>query len=556
VNWQTRPSAVVGCPASLSPVNAESPTHVLPGFEEDLDDDHADDPAPAGRRSRWRGRSGLVVNGVILLAVLVVAAVTVWTVRGSDDGGGDTATQTATVDTGDVTATVSANGNIASGRTVNVDFEGSGGFVEEVFVKAGQKVRKGEVIARVDQTSARQSLRLAQVQLASAEASYDTTVQGQTSEERARDAQTVRQAELSVRTARENLAAAQQSLSLTRQQQNAGLRRARASLQRSQEALEQAQSAHQSNPTTETQQAVTEARAAVSAARSTLVQTRDTRASSLLQARQQVASQRQQLTSAQASLASTKAGVAVNRQAPRSGTVAAAEAQIENAQVGVDQAMTTLEQTTLRAPVSGTVAAVNGSVGQPSTSSSTSSTSSTESTSSTTSSTGFVTLTNVKVLQVTADVAEADIADVSVGQPATVTLSASGETLEGSVTAVDAVETVTNNVVEYGVTVTLDGAKGVKLGQSTQVVVTTGSSQSVLRVSSSALTTIGDRTTATVQHDDGTTSTVSVVTGLEGDGFTEVLDGLAEGDVVVLPEQADPSGGFTFPGGGGLGGLG
>ena len=129
-------------------------------------------------------------------------------------------------------------------------------------------------------------------------------------------------------------------------------------------------------------------------------------------------------------------------------------------------------------------------------------------------------------------------------------------TLDATVTAVDAIETVTNNVVEYGVTVTLDDVKGVKLGQSTQVVVTTGSSQGVLRVSSSALTTIGDRTTATVQHDDGTTSTVAVTTGLEGDGFTEVLDGLAEGDLVVLPQQADASGGFTFPGGGGLGGLG
>ncbi len=51
--------------------------------------------------------------------------------------------------------------------------------------------------------------------------------------------------------------------------------------------------------------------------------------------------------------------------------------------------------------------------------------------------------------------AEADIADVQVGQEATVTLSASGKEIRGTVTAVDAIETVTNNVVEYGVTVTL-----------------------------------------------------------------------------------------------------
>jgi len=144
---------------------------------------------------------------------------------------------------------------------------------------------------------------------------------------------------------------------------------------------------------------------------------------------------------------------------------------------------------------------------------------------------------------------------VAVGQSAQVTMEATGKSIEATVTSVDTIETVTNNVVEYGVTVTLAEHKGIKLGQSTQVVITTGSKGQVLRVSSSALTTVGDNTTATVQHDDGTTSVVPVTTGLEGDGFTEVLDGLADGDVVVLPEQTDSSGGFTFPGGGGLGGL-
>ena len=47
---------------------------------------------------------------------------------------------------------------------------------------------------------------------------------------------------------------------------------------------------------------------------------------------------------------------------------------------------------------------------------------------------------------------------------------------------------------------------------------------------------------------------MQVETGLEGDSETEVLSGLSAGDVVVLPEQAGGGAGFTFPGGGGLGG--
>lgn len=539
-------------------MSADDPhTSVLPGGEGDDYTDEDVEAVATRRRTGLRKRRGLIVNGGILLAVLLVVAMTVWTVRGPKDRDDAVDTQTVTVSTGDVSATVSANGNITSGRTVNVDFEGSGGVVDQIYVKAGQKVHKGEVMARLDQTSARQSLRLARAQLAAAEASYSTTVEGQTPQERAQDAQTVRQAQLQVSTARADLHAAQQTLALTTHQQNAALRRAQAALDQARDDLEQARAAHQADPTPESQQAVTEAKTALSAARDALIQTRTARASALLQGRQQVASQRHQVASAQSSLAGTRAGVAVNQQAPRAGTVSSAKAQVANAQVGVDQAVSALELTTLRAPVAGTVAQVNGSVGQQSTSSSsTSSSSSTATTSSTTSSTGFVTLTNAKLLQVTADVAEADIAEVAVGQTATVTLSASGETLDATVTSVDAIETVTNNVVEYGVTVTIDKPQGLRLGQSTQVVVTTGTKTGVLRVSSSALTTIGDRTAATIRNDDGTTTTVQVTPGLKGDGFTEVLDGLGDGDVVVLPQQPDSGGGFTFPGGGGLGGLG
>lgn len=274
----------------------------------------------------------------------------------------------------------------------------------------------------------------------------------------------------------------------------------------------------------------------------------------LLQDRQQVSSQEAGLASAKAQLASTKASVAVTAEGPRSGEIASAQAQVDAAEVGVEQALTTLDQTVLRAPVAGTVSSLSGTVGQSSSGSTSSSSSSDDSTAS---SSGFITLTSTGLLEVTAYVAEADIDDVAVGQPATVTLSATDREVSGEVSSVDSVETVTNNVVEYGVTVRLDKAKGVRVGATSQLVISTGEKDDVTRVSSSALTTIGDRTTATVQHDDGTTETVVVTTGLEGDSQTEVLSGLSPGDVVEVPQQAgDSTTGFTFPGGGPGGGPG
>jgi hypothetical protein len=155
-------------------------------------------------------------------------------------------------------------------------------------------------------------------------------------------------------------------------------------------------------------------------------------------------------------------------------------------------------------------------------------------------------------------VAEADINNVKVGQSVEVTLSANDRRLRGTVSQVAATSTVTNNVVEYAVTVRLAGIDGVKLGQTAQLVITTGEKESVLRVSSSALTTVGDVTTATVQTSGGKTETRQVTTGLEGDTYTQIVSGLSDGDVVVMPEQSTGSSTeFTFPGGGGpVGGLG
>lgn len=538
-------------------------TSVLP-VPTDPDDQEpeegADDQDAKPRWWRRIGRRAWVLNGVILAALVAVLGLIVYTVRGT---GAETVTtaQTVAVGTGDVTATVSANGNVAAGTSVNVDFQGSGGVVTAILVEAGDKVRKGQLLARVDPTSAEQALEQARVQLASAQASYETTVQGQTPAEQQRDQRSIDQAQVSVDSARSSVRSAQQSLNLTRSQQNAAVGRARTARNTARAALRAARDACDAtkcrrDTTSAEYQALEAAKTELTSARNSLEIANESRASALLQARQQVTSAQEQVDSAEASLASSKASAAVNQQGARSGAIAQAQSQIDSALIGVAEAQETLDQTELRAPVAGRIVQVNGTVGQASSSASGSSSgsssgTSTSSASSSTDTSGFVVLTGADILQVTADVAEADIADVKVGQPATITLSASGRELTGSVTAVAAVETVTNNVVEYGVTVTLDETKKVKLGQSTQVVITTGEKQGVVRVSSGALTTIGERTTATLQGSDGATSTVDVVTGLEGDGFTQILDGLEDGDEVVVPEQSGSGGEFTFPGGGG-----
>ena len=513
-------------------------------------------------RSLTRPTRATLVNLFIAFAVLLVVALVVRTVS-AGNAATSSAAVTATVDTGQVTSTVSATGNVDSVRSVDVEFAGSGGVVKAIYVEVGDKVHRGQALARVDQTSARQGLRTALATLASARAAYATTTQGQTAQERARDQQSVDVSARTVGSARVSLRSARQTYALDRSQQNSAVARAEQALRTAQADRDKARQRYQADHTSANQQALSSAKATVQTDQVALRTAKDTRASRLLADRQAVASQAANLRSARTQLHSTQASVHVDQQPPRQGAVDSATAQIASAQVIVDQAWSTLRQTILRAPARGHVVSINGVVGQTSSSSASSSdsssssaSSSTTSSSSSASSGGFITLSSLGQLQVKADVAEADISDVRVGQQATVTLSANDRQLTGTVTSIDTVQTVTNNVVEYGVTVTLTRHAGVKLGQTSQVVITTGSKQSVVRVSSSALTTIGNQTTATVQRKDGSTTSVAVTTGLEGDSETEILSGLSAGDIVVLPQQASGNSGFTFPGAGVGGGLG
>jgi multidrug efflux pump subunit AcrA (membrane-fusion protein) len=156
------------------------------------------------------------------------------------------------------------------------------------------------------------------------------------------------------------------------------------------------------------------------------------------------------------------------------------------------------------------------------------------SSSSSASSTGLVEIVDTTHLQVTADVAEADIVKVRLGQPATTVFAASNKTVQGRVTAIDTTSTVTNNVVEYGVTITLDAsATGLRVGQTATITITTGTRKDALSVPTSALTRAGDRYTV-LRRANGADSTVEVQTGLVGTTDTEITGGLAEGDQVVI----------------------
>jgi membrane fusion protein, macrolide-specific efflux system len=232
------------------------------------------------------------------------------------------------------------------------------------------------------------------------------------------------------------------------------------------------------------------------------------------------------------------------------------------AEVAYDNAQRTLDGTRLTAPFTGTIVAVNGTVGgssggsQPSGSSGGTSTSAPTTGTSNTTTTGFMTIADMGRLQISGKFTEADVAKVKKGQPATVTFDAvPGAQASGKVTAIDQSATVTNNVVQYGVTVRLTGPpRGLRIGATGTVQVTTSRADDVLYAPTAAVRTVGGRSTVTVMQ-DGKPVVRAVRTGAEGDQGTEITSGLSEGDQLLIA----PTGTTGFPSGrfpGGLGGGG
>jgi macrolide-specific efflux system membrane fusion protein len=431
---------------------------------------------------------GLSFVNVALVAIVLAIAITAYFLFFRKDAPAASATRpTVAVARGEVTASVSSSGTLASSQTASPQFETSG-TVTQIMVKVGQVVAKGAAIARVDPSAAERQLRIAeQNQIAAAN---------------------------SVTAAEETLSDAQ-------------------------DAAEEAEEAAASPTPTPT------------------------------------AGQQSQSSQSQGQTQNPEVAVS-NAEA----SLARAKADKEQADQNVDAAQATVDGAILKAPIAGTITAINGTVGSASGGSSSSSGSSgtgstsgqgSASTSTTTSSgSGFVDISDIKSLQVVAAFPEADAIKIKAGQSATVTLNAEpGTTLTATLASVSPTPTTTNGVVSYSGTFSLAKIPAnARIGQTANVTVQTAKATNALYVPSTAIATSGTTYTVTMANGGGTRE---VKVGVKGDSYTQITSGLNEGDLIELLQGSISStaqgqngqgrtgqfpGGGQLPGGGAGGGTG
>ena len=229
----------------------------------------------------------------------------------------------------------------------------------------------------------------------------------------------------------------------------------------------------------------------------------------------------QAVRSAQSSLDSANAALALKQSPASSNDLDIAKAQVLSAQGSVDLAQANVDHNILVAPSDGTITQVDIKLGEQSQSLK-----------------EVMILQNVSALHAEADVSEADIASVGVGQPIDNTFDALGpnQHFAGKVLTVNPASIVISGVVDYKVTGSLDNIPGIKPGMTDNMTILVASTTDALAVPSSAIINQSDGQYVKVIDDlkKNTYHSVKVTTGLEADGgLTQILSGLSEGQTII-----------------------
>lgn len=455
-------------------------------------------------------KRNLVIVGGVVVVILAIAGVFGWQqMRAS--AASATRVQTAAVQRGTLVATVSTAGNVSAPEDATMAFQASGR-VAKVNVQVGDKVKAGQVLMELDTADLQLALKTTQVNLASAQANYD---------------QTRSNLQIAVKTAQANLASAQASYDATKlkyQQNPNQLIVAKTALDKATVALQQAQSAYNAiawrgdigmtSQAAALQSATSDYNSALANYQITASGINDT-----------------SLRTAQASLDNAQAGLD-QAQHNLDTSLRVSQSNLDNAQVAVDQAQRNLDKAKLVAPFDGYVSAVNYSTGD------------------TAGSSTAVVITDLSQLQVKVMVAEVDMSKLQVGDTAEMTLDAlPGKTYTAKVLAIDPVGTITQGVVNYPVIVAVTNADAaVKPGMTANLQIAVDQRQNVLMIPNRAVRTMGNQKIATVLYKSQTIQ-VPIGIGLINDQYSEVTEGLQEGDQVVL-NQTQTTGGARGLGGG------
>ncbi|PIU15894.1 hypothetical protein COT20_01145 [bacterium (Candidatus Gribaldobacteria) CG08_land_8_20_14_0_20_39_15] len=238
---------------------------------------------------------------------------------------------------------------------------------------------------------------------------------------------------------------------------------------------------------------------------------------------QNISTAQAQLTTAQNSLTAAQKDLDLKKAAATPEQIQTQEAQIKSAQADIENLEIQISKTTLRSPINGIVIKQNAKVGQIATAN-----------------TNIVSIISEVKFQVEANIAEADIAKVKIGQTAKITLDGYGpETVfEAMVIKIDPAETIIEGVATYKTTFEFnEDSDKIKSGMTANIDILTAQKENVLTIPSRAVITKNNDKLIRVFNGEKIEER-KITLGLKGsDGNVEIIEGLQEGEKVITFEK-------------------
>lgn len=550
-----------------------------------------------------KDRKPIIIGAIVLIAVLVFSLA-----RHRADSS-KVVLKTAKVTRTTITTSVSGTGTLEALSTVEVK-SNVGGQIIWLGVDEGDRVKAGQVVARIDPTDTKSALEQTNANLASARAKVLQAQNNRDMQHSQYPAQ-LQAAQEAVKSAKAQLEQAQQQASVQPTLTREAINEAKSSLASAEASYRQAKkatvpqaivsaqanyngaksAADQTKNELHRQKALYEkgfvsksdlesaqknydaAQAQLDSTSKKLETVKDETNEDLLSSEAKVAAakaalktaeansvqvsiKKQALADAQASYRKALASLAEVRATYRTEIVKAAditqaEADVKSSEASLKQAQKNLGYTTITAPCSGVVVTKYVELGSIVTGAKSSAIASG-------SGVALFEVADVSKMNATVDIDETDISQIRMNQSVNITVDAyPNEVFKGTVTKIAPQTTTTNNVTTIPVTVEISSTDSkLKPGMNATCDFITASKEDVLAVPNNALKGSNKQSIVMV-IENGAPKSRRVETGLSGDEMTEITSGLKEGEQVVISDKTSTgigqttkqSGRFGPPGG-------
>lgn len=158
----------------------------------------------------------------------------------------------------------------------------------------------------------------------------------------------------------------------------------------------------------------------------------------------------------------------------------------------------------------------------------------------------YIEIKSIQSLSMKLSVSESDINKIEIGDVVDITITSTNEIINGYITSISEVGTYNSNGSYFEAVVTFENNGNLKIGMSATCEIIIEKAENVVAVPLEAIQTSDSGKYVIKVNDNGSTSEVSVETGISNDAYIEIKSGISEGDTVQMTESDSSSSSSNF----------